>query len=99
MKSFLRLFCALAVAVNTGSAQTWSSPGLGLGGSSITSQVNALAVYNGELYAGGNFDTAGTAAASYIAKWDGTSWSAVGGGLIATQGRNVKALAEYNGEL
>jgi hypothetical protein len=35
------------------------------------------------LYAGGTFTTAGGVAASYIARWDGTSWSAVGGGQNA----------------
>jgi hypothetical protein len=33
------------------------------------------------LYACGEFTTAGGVAASKIAKWDGTNWSAVGGGL------------------
>jgi hypothetical protein len=32
----------------------------------------------GNLYAGGQFGTAGGTAASYIAKWDGTTWSALG---------------------
>ncbi len=35
----------------------------------------------GNLYAGGYFPKAGGAAASNIAKWDGSSWSALGGGV------------------
>lgn len=44
--------------------------------------VNALAFYNGQLYAGGSFTTnaAGTSL-KRIARWDGNSWSAVGSGF------------------
>jgi len=34
----------------------------------------------GDVYAGGYFTTAGGVAANYIAKWDGTAWSALGTG-------------------
>jgi hypothetical protein len=50
--------------------------------------VRALAVFddgNGPaLYAGGVFDLAGGAPASGLARWDGTSWSDVGGGVSGT---------------
>lgn len=36
-----------------------------------------------DLYAGGNFTTAGGVAANRIAKWDGTAWSALGSGCNA----------------
>jgi hypothetical protein len=43
--------------------------------------VRALAADgSGNLYAGGAFNTAGGVATSGIAKWDGTSWSAIGNG-------------------
>ncbi len=69
--------------------------------------VHSLAVYNGELYATGTFDTAGGIQANSIAKWDGNSWSAVGGGIPGfallgpndTTGTVVNAMAVYNGEL
>jgi len=35
-------------------------------------------VLDKDVYAGGAFRTAGEAAANYIAKWDGSSWSSVG---------------------
>ena len=35
---------------------------------------------SGNLYAGGTFTTAGGVSAKYVAKWDGTSWSALGSG-------------------
>jgi Immunoglobulin I-set domain len=50
-------------------------------GSGMNSEVNALVVMNGRLYAGGSFTTAGGVAANCIARWDGTNWSALGAGL------------------
>ena len=41
------------------------------------------------MYAGGNFTTAGGVSANFIAKWDGTNWSALGSGMNST----VNALA------
>ena len=38
------------------------------------------------LYAGGGFTSAGGIPASYIARWDGASWSSVGGGVSAGVG-------------
>ena len=45
------------------------------------------------LYAGGNFTTAGGVAANRIAKWDGSSWSALGSG---TERRSVYALTVFD---
>src|SRR6266478_97630 len=44
-------------------------------------RVEALAVLGSDVYAGGLFTTAGGSAANYIAKWNGSSWSAVGSGM------------------
>jgi hypothetical protein len=47
-----------------------------------SSNVNAIVrAPNGDLYVGGNFTRIGNAAASYIAKWNGTVWSVLGPGL------------------
>jgi hypothetical protein len=58
--------------------------------------VSALAAFDDgrgpALYAGGNFTHAGNAQASRIARWDGSSWSAVGGGM----NDDVYALAVYD---
>ena len=44
--------------------------------------VGALALLpNGDLVAGGGFNTAGGVPASRIARWDGTTWSPFGSGL------------------
>ena len=52
----------------------------------FTSGVCAMAVFDDgggpALYAGGYFHTAGGAPAASIAKWDGSSWSPVGGGIV-----------------
>jgi hypothetical protein len=36
---------------------------------------------SGNLYAGGNFTSAGGVSANYIAKWNGTSWTGLGSGM------------------
>ena len=71
-------------------AQTWSPLGAG-----VNDQVNALKVFNGELYAGGKFTQAGGNAASHVAKWDGTSWTALGAGMPF----EAYSLTVYNNQL
>jgi hypothetical protein len=51
--------------------------------------VYALAASGATLYAGGNFTTAGGNAASNIAQWDGSSWSALGSGMNGPVGALV----------
>jgi len=66
-----------------------ATPGVA-GGSAA---VYALAVGpDGALYAGGSFTTAGGVAATNIARWNGTTWSALGSGV--TGGANP---VYYNG--
>jgi hypothetical protein len=43
--------------------------------------VSAIAVNGSGVYVGGEFTTAGGVPANHIAKWDGSSWSALGSGL------------------
>src|SRR5262245_47135843 len=65
----------------------WSPLGIGIDGI-----VSALAVFDDgqgggpALYAGGDFEIAGGALASGIARWDGVSWSDVGGGVSTGSG-------------
>ena len=65
--------------------------------SDMNGYVRTLAVYNGELYAGGTFTTAGGVSANYITKWNGSAWSALGSGSGFDAG--IDSLAVYNGEL
>lgn len=80
----------------------WSAVGTSgvSGGVPYLTRVNTIAATGNEVYVGGNFTSArmsqprGTVA-SNIAKWNGTSWSTVGGGVdgtvnaIALSGNNV----------
>lgn len=62
---------------------TWS--GLGAGTSPVsgaaTGYIRALAQVGTSLYVGGNFTGAGGLLVNYIARWDGSTWSALGTGL------------------
>lgn len=62
------------------SDRLWHALGIGV----FPGNVNALICVNGQLYAGGSFTNAGGVTANRIAKWNGTSWSALGSGLIGT---------------
>ena len=63
----------------------------------MPSTVASLAVLpNGDLVAGGSFKAAGGVIATYIARWDGTSWGPFGAGMD----NSVAALAVLtNGDL
>jgi len=59
-------------------------------------------VYNGDLYVGGHFDTAGGIPVKNIAKWDGTSWSSVDVGVWGAIGGGIDgsgAFAAYDSSL
>jgi hypothetical protein len=66
-------------------------------GSGVDSYVYSIAVSGTDVYAGGNFTTAGGNGANYIAKWNGNSWSTLGLGVnssvssIAVSGTDVYA--------
>jgi trimeric autotransporter adhesin len=68
--------------------ETWSPLGAGIAGPLGVQRVYALDVSEfgaaPVLYVGGEFTSAGSAAASNIARWDGDGWSALGAG---TNGR------------
>lgn len=74
---------------------SWSSLGGGIYTPFNQGQLSALAVSGADLYAGGRFTRAGGSAANNIAKWNGTSWSALGSGI----NNDVYALAVSGGEL
>ncbi|MFI5253529.1 MAG: T9SS type A sorting domain-containing protein [Bacteroidota bacterium] len=68
-------------------------------GAGMDNPVHALAVHNGALYAGGEFGAIGSLGASYIAKWNDTTWSILGTNSINGTDGPVSALADYNGKL
>jgi hypothetical protein len=74
----------------------WSTLGSGMARSDgNTPLVQALAVAGSDLYAGGFFTTAGGVPATNIAKWNGSSWTALGSGT----GSQVWALAVSGGDV
>ena len=91
------LFITFQFILITLSAQTWTKMGNGM-----NYQVNVFTVFNGNVIAGGDFDSAGGKPAKSIACWDGHNWSAVGAGLSTGKYpsvANVSALCVYKGEL
>jgi hypothetical protein len=69
--------------------------GMGGNGGDPPPSVSALAVSGSNLYAGGGFTTAGGSAANSIAKWNGSSWTALGSGM----NYDVHALAVSGSDL
>lgn len=59
----------------------WHALGDGLGVASIVISVRAIAVKNGAVYAGGGFYNSGSQPVTNLAVWNGSAWSAVGGGV------------------
>jgi hypothetical protein len=61
----------------------WSPLGAGFGPGEVTALQSFDSGQGPMLYAGGQFQNSGGSALSNIARWDGTSWLDVGGGLAA----------------
>ena len=59
---------------------TWNDTVWSAMGNGFNNAVLALTVFNGEVYAGGIFDSSrdGSTALNHIAKWNGTTWVQVG---------------------
>jgi trimeric autotransporter adhesin len=80
---------------NSTHAQTWTNMGTGI--TSTNGVVEAVCVWNGNVYVAGQFTMAGSASVMNIAKWDGNAWSAIPG--LGTTANHVYALCVYNGAL
>src|SRR5262245_29744756 len=75
----------------------WSSVGGGLDGGARCFLVYDDGLGGGPaLYVGGGFTMAGGVAAEGIARWDGSDWSALGGGIGTIPNHAVNALAEFD---
>ncbi len=62
----------------------WHPLGSGISGGGNYTEVDTLLFGpGGSLFAGGRFTVAGGLAANYIARWDGTTWQAMGSGMDA----------------
>lgn len=81
---------APAARIARWNGSSWSAVGTGFGG--VDAAVGALAVFDDDgpgpvppaLYAAGSFTTAGPVEAKWIARWNGTAWTALGSGLSAS---------------
>ena len=78
----------LATNIARWDGTNWSALGDGIGyyDNFIYPSVNAMAWHNGQLYVGGAFTNAGTVAAMNLARWDGSNWSQIGGGVAGQPG-------------
>lgn len=65
----------------TGNVAAWDGAAWTVLGGGMNERVMALAVFEGNLYAGGWFTSAGGNAVSCIARWDGAAWQDVGNGV------------------
>ena len=79
----------LTVSIASGTSATtmfgWSNVGGGNGFSAINGQVRAIVAAGTDVYVGGIFSSAGgVSGADNIAKWNGSSWSAMLNGLGGT---------------
>lgn len=83
---FTMIGSATAANIAKWDGTSWSPLGAGLSGGTATT----LAVYDDgtgpALYAAGDFGMAGGQPANGIARWDGTTWSALGSGASAVSG-------------
>lgn len=75
-------------------SNSWQDVAGGLTGGDNTYGFT-LAVYNDELYVGGQFEQAGDISAHNIAKWNGNEWNAVG----SLDGGSVRELVVYKQKL
>jgi hypothetical protein len=89
--TMLLMLCVYTESIYSQSWVTVGSPTAGTGG-----PVWALQTYNGQLYAGGWFSSAGSVLCNSIAAWDGTTWTnPLGLGVDGAVGE----LCVYNNEL
>jgi hypothetical protein len=94
-----------SVATPTGSSPTdngvWHAFGGINDGCAGTITASAVAA-NGDVYVGGGFSICGDVPASFIARWNGSSWSALGSGLdnvpysIAISGSDVYVVGQIS---
>jgi hypothetical protein len=62
-------------------------------------RIDCMAIFNGDLYVAGSFDSAGNIPANSIAKWNGKNWAVLAGGVTIHEGVCVSTLCVYQGEL
>ncbi len=77
----------------------WSSVGGGTTPGTLAPIYDLVVFDDGTgaaLYAGGDFNSAGGVPVNNIARWDGTAWHDVGGGVIGGTDTAIRAMAVYD---
>ena len=101
---FQRAGGAPAGSIASWDGARWTALSTGLKRGEFEGLVWALAARGDELFAGGEFGSAGDTVAYNVARWDGTRWHALGEGLrgglervtaLAIQGSDVVAGGEF----
>ncbi|MBD3401834.1 hypothetical protein GF420_02980 [candidate division GN15 bacterium] len=79
---------------------SWNGTSWSRLGNGVDYRIYALEVFNGDLYAAGDFDEVGETDANNIARWNGTSWSVLDDGL-EDPGSNARVndLTVFDGNL
>jgi len=91
----LSLIALIAIPNKILNAQTWL-PSLGQGvDDAAMSFVEAVIEFEGKVIITGEFSSVSGVSVAYIARWNGSTWEAMGAGLPAVG----RTLAIYNGEL
>lgn len=99
---FLSTFCVL----NLNGQSLWTEVGLGVHNGPTANQwgsgsgdVMALIDFNGLLYLGGRFDTAGINPAQNLATWDGNQYASLNVNFGTSVSARIRAFTAYNGHL
>ena len=75
----------------------WFALGTGVSGGMNSTYVSDIVVSGTDVYIGGSFMTAGGTQAANIAKWNGSSWSALGSGVVFAYAIAVSGTDAYVG--
>jgi hypothetical protein len=78
---------------------SWSPLGTGIPDDAYLHGPHFMTVYGGDLVVAGRFYEAGGVAVQHIARWDGASWYAVGGGVSGTAFTDIVGLLVHDGKL
>jgi hypothetical protein len=90
VQNFVRTVYAYSIARWDGSTFSALQMGASVG---VVGHVSSLAVMGSDLYAGGDFSTAGSVTASNIARWNGSTFSALQMGTSVGVDGDVSDLA------
>ncbi len=97
IKSYKKILCFLYLIISFSvTSQKWDQNFIGASATGFSGRD--IIEFNGDLYVGGAWNAA---LQTFIMKWDGTDWSAVGTGFVENTDTNagIYALEIFNGEL